>query len=100
MATRFKRNAKGEIVIRSKTFKKMNGSRREVMNGSAFKTTGGLTKKGLRYVKTKTGRRIVSKKKSIAAKTSKNPLRKLGLLRKKGSKGFKLVSRADIKQKK
>ena len=66
--------------------KKNIGSRAEVFHGVAEKTTGGLKKTDL--VKNKHGY-IVSLKKSKSMKNpKKNPLVKLGLLQKKGSKTF------------
>lgn len=49
--------------------KALNGSRREVMNGSAEKTSGGLRKKDLMYNKQ---RRIVSRKLHKLAKKQKH----------------------------
>ena len=66
------------------------GSRAEVFHGQATKTSGGLTKNDL--IKNKIGR-IVSKKKVQQSKKSKfNPLLKMGLLVKKGSKKFGRVN--------
>lgn len=50
------------------------GSRAQVMNGTAKKTSGGLSKIDLAYNKSGS---IVSKKKSVAAKQSENGLLKL-----------------------
>lgn len=62
------------------------GSRSEVFHGNAHMTTGKLTKKDL--VKNKHGY-IKSKKKVQQSKDPKtNPLLKMGLLAKKGSKKF------------
>lgn len=71
----------GEIVGGA-TFKLKEGSRRQVFNGTAEHTTGGLIKKDL--MKNKHGE-IVSKKASKAAKKTKN-LKKF--LQKKGSGQF------------
>jgi hypothetical protein len=61
------------------------GSRTKVMNETAMKTPGGLTKKDL--MRNKHGR-IVSKKKHAQGKKSIKHLRKLGYVAKKGE--FKL----------
>lgn len=62
------------------------GSRSEVFHGNAHMTTGKLTKKDL--IKNKHGY-IKSKKKVQQARDPKtNPLLKMGLLAKKGSKEF------------
>jgi len=62
---------------------KPEGSRAEVMHDKAKHTSGGLTKKDLKY--NKQGR-IVSKKKSISAKKD-NRLKKAGWGYKKGEFG-------------
>jgi len=64
------------------------GSRREVHNGSAHHTTGGLTKKDLFFNK-KTGR-IVSMKKHKSAKKEQR-LRKHGYGAKKGKFGYVIL---------
>ncbi len=62
---------------------KANGTRAEVMHGTAKKTSGGLTKKDLKY--NKQGR-IVSVKQSNRAK-KENRLVKAGYVTKKGQFG-------------
>ena len=69
--------------------KKTIGTRREVFNGTAKKTSGGLEKKDL--IKNKLGR-IVSKKKHITAKKEKR-LVKYGYGAKKGSFGYVRVKK-------
>ena len=68
---------------------KSSGSRAQVMNGTARKTPGGLTKKDLKY--NKQGR-IVSKKQSARAKRE-NRLVKAGYVTEKGVFGSKLVEK-------
>ena len=51
----------GEYDLKGKSYPELFGSRHQVWNGTAYKTTGGLTKKQL--VMNKWGR-IVSRKKS------------------------------------
>ena len=63
------------------------GSRAQVMNGTAKKTPGGLTRKDLKY--NKQGR-IVSKKQSAIAKRQ-NRLVKSGYVTEKGVFGSKFV---------
>jgi hypothetical protein len=63
------------------------GSRAQVMNGNAMKTTGNLRKNDLKY--NKQGR-IVSRKKSSRAK-KENRLVKSGYVTKKGQFGSKFV---------
>jgi len=66
------------------TFKHTVGTRAEVMHGTAAHTSGGLTKKNLKYNK---HGRIVSKKKSEKAKKDKR-LEKAGFFTKKGKFGY------------
>lgn len=60
------------------------GSRAQVMHGTAHHTSGGLTKKDLKYNK---NGRIVSRKKSMKAKKEKR-LEKAGYKTRKGKFGF------------
>ena len=69
---------------KSSGYEYLNGSRRQVHNGSAFKTSGGLTKNGLMLNK---HGRIVSVKKHNTAKKEKR-LVKAGYLTRKGKFGF------------
>ena len=64
-----KRN--GMYTIKNKTYKKLKGTRREVWNGTAFKTEGELEKKDLIQPKGKNGR-IVSLKKHMSGKNKSN----------------------------
>lgn len=75
---------------------KNEGSRAEVMHGKAMRTSGGLTKKELKY--NKQGR-IVSKKKSQIAKQDKR-LEKAGYKTKKGEFGSFYVSPTKKRSKK
>jgi len=67
-----------------KVYSKLVGSRREVMNGTAFETSGRRTKDDFKL--TKNGR-YVSKKKNMTAKKEKR-LEKAGYFTKKGKFGF------------
>lgn len=78
-----------EIRIQGKSYKTRVGSRAEVWHGTAFKTTGGLTKSHL--MKNKSGR-IVSKTKHVTAKREKR-LVKAGYGTKKGKFGFVLLGK-------
>ena len=75
---------------------KTEGTRAEVMHGTAQRTSGGLTKKDLKY--NKSGR-IVSKKKSQLAKNDKR-LEKAGYKTKKGEFGSFYVSPTKKRSKK
>ena len=80
----------GMYHIKGQKYPELFGSRRQVMNKNAYKTTGNLTKKDLHFnPKTK---RYVSKLKH--EQTLKNsPLKKLGLLAKPGTFGPNKKSR-------
>jgi len=69
---------------KGKKFKELFGSREQVMNGTAYKTEGGLTIDDL--IMNKNGR-IVSKKKHYTAKKEKR-LEKHGYFAKKGKFGY------------
>ena len=77
------RNENGNYVVGGKTFKELFGSRTQVHNGTAYKTSGGLTKSDL--IMNKWGR-IVSEKKHKTAKKEKR-LQKYGYFTKKGKFG-------------
>ena len=88
---RVKKIAKPKTIKKPRSKATINGipkygSRSEVFHGNAHMTTGKLTKKDL--IKNKHGY-IKSKKKVQQARDPKtNPLLKMGLLAKKGSKEF------------
>ena len=71
---------------------RVNGSRAQVMNGTAMKTPGGLKRKDLKY--NKQGR-IVSKKQSARAKRE-NRLVKSGYVTEKGVFGSKFVGEKNL----
>ena len=84
----------GGYTIKGGFYKELFGSREQVMNGTAYKTTGGLKKSELLM----NGRgRIVSKKKYETAKKEKR-LEKYGYFAKKGKFGY--VKRKTRKNKK
>jgi hypothetical protein len=58
--TKFKKDTNGKYVIQGRKYETLTGSRAQVMHGTAYKTTGDLTKNDL--IQNKNGR-IVSKKK-------------------------------------
>ena len=86
--TRFTRTANGKCVVSGKTFDMLIGTRAQVWHGTAFKTSGGLTKGDL--VQNKAGR-IVSKAKYMTAKKEKR-LVKAGYGTRKGKFGFVLLN--------
>lgn len=74
----------GKYHLKSGVFDELFGSRTQVMNGTAYKTSGELTKKDL--MMNKWGR-IVSAKKHKTAKKEKR-LEKHGFFAKKGKFGY------------
>lgn len=78
------KNSSGAYEIRGKSYKLLFGSRQQVFHGTAYKTTGGLTKSHL--LMNKWGR-IVSANKHSTAKKEKR-LQKHGYFAKKGKFGF------------
>jgi DVNP family len=77
-------NIHGTYTIKQKNYKLLFGSRQQVWNGTAYKTTGGLTKSNL--LMNKWGR-IVSAKKHATAKKEKR-LQKYGYFAEKGKFGY------------
>ncbi len=78
------RGEDGMYNMSGKNYKELFGSRTQVWNGTAYKTTGGLTRSDL--VMNKWGR-IVSEKKHKTAKKEKR-LQKHGYFAKKGQFGY------------
>jgi hypothetical protein len=81
--TRYTKNASG-YVIQGKRYEVLEGSRAQVWHGTAYKTSGGLTKSNL--LMNKSGR-VVSKSKYLSAKREKRLL-KAGFFTQKGKFGF------------
>jgi len=78
------RGENGMYMVSGKSYKELFGSRTQVYNGTAYKTSGGLTKRHL--MMNKWGR-IVSEKKHKTAKKEKR-LQKYGFFAEKGKFGF------------
>ena len=81
--TKFKKDINGKYVIQGRKYETLTGSRAQVMHGTAYKTTGDLTKNDL--IQNKNGR-IVSKKKHNLEKRVKR-LIKAGYGTRKGHFG-------------
>ena len=97
MTKRPHRSADGTYTINGKSYKELFGSRHQVMNGTAYKTAGELTKSQL--MMNKWGR-IVSRKKHATAKKEKR-LVKHGYTAKKGKFGYvKIGSKKNRKSRK
>jgi hypothetical protein len=86
--TRFTKSANGKYVVKGKGFELLIGTRAQVWHGTAFKTSGGLTKGDL--FQNKAGR-IVSRAKYMTAKKEKR-LVKAGYGTKKGKFGFVMLN--------
>ena len=86
--TRYTKSANGKYVVKGKGFEVLIGTRAQVWHGTAFKTSGGLTKGDL--LQNKSGR-IVSKAKYMTAKKD-NRLVKAGYGTKKGKFGFVMLN--------
>jgi hypothetical protein len=81
--TRYRKDANGNYIIHGRKYEKLEGSRAQVMHGTAYKTSGELTKTDL--IQNKNGR-IVSKKKHNLEKKVKR-LIKAGYGTRKGHFG-------------
>lgn len=75
----------GKYHIHGKTYKRLIGSRAEVMHGTAYKTAGNLTKSQLKYNK---HRKIVSRAKSAKGAQMLKRLTDKGYYTRKGSFGY------------
>jgi len=90
------RSEDGKYHIKGKSYPELFGSRQKVYNGTAYKTTGGLTKNDL--LMNKNGR-IVSSLKHKTAKKEKR-LEKAGYFAQKGKFGYvRKTARKTRKQK-
>lgn len=78
------RKPDGHYHVDGKKYKELSGSRIQVWNGTAYKTTGDLTRKNLKLNK---WGRIVSVLKHNTAKKEKR-LEKFGYFAKKGTFGY------------
>lgn len=83
---KYQKNSAGHYVIKGKTYELLVGSRAQVMHGTAYKTTGELTREA--FLQNKHGR-IVSKSKYHTGKNkNKNNLLLNGYTAKKGQFGY------------
>lgn len=82
--THFTKNANGKYVVKGKSYDMLIGTRAQVWHGTAYKTSGGLTKAHL--FQNKAGR-IVSRAKHASAKKEMR-LVKAGYGTKKGKFGY------------
>ena len=88
--TRYTKNSSGHYLIHGHKYEMLEGSRAQVLHGTAYKTSGGLKKNEI--MMNKNGR-IVSKKKHMTAKKEKR-LVKAGYGTKKGKFGFVKIGKS------
>jgi hypothetical protein len=91
--TRFTKSANGKYNVQGKSYDALIGTRAQVWHGTAFKTSGGLTKNDL--FQNKAGR-IVSKSKHQSAKKEMR-LVKAGYGTKKGKFGYVKIGKKSMK---
>ena len=99
MRRNWKRTSDGKIMVNGKKYMMLVGSRRQVWNGTAYKTghgKAGLTRNHL--MMNKNGN-IVSKKRSVTAKRKKNLGKYIDLARKNKGKTFKKMTKSMLKSK-
>lgn len=87
------KSSDGKYHIKGSKYELLEGSRAQVWHGTAYKTSGGLTRDKLHYNK---HGRIVSRKKHTSAKREKR-LEKYGFYTRKGQ--FGAVERGSSKKK-
>lgn len=90
--TRFTKSANGKYVVQGNSFDSLIGTRAQVWHGTAYKTSGGLTKNDL--FQNKAGR-IVSKAKHHTAKKEMR-LVKAGYGTKKGKFGYVKIGKKSM----
>lgn len=91
--TKFTKSANGKYVVQGKSFDALIGTRAQVWHGTAYKTSGGLTKNDL--IQNKAGR-IVSKSKHSSAKKEMR-LVKAGYGTKKGKFGYVKIGKKTMR---
>lgn len=93
--TRYSKTEDGNYKIKDKTYKMLTGSRAQVWHDTAYKTSGGLTKKNLVFL----NGRVKSKAKHLSAK-KENRLVKHGYVTKKGTFGNVKINKKPSKKSK
>lgn len=88
--TRYTKDSHGHYHIHGHKYEMLEGSRAQVLHGTAYKTSGGLKKHDL--LQNKNGR-IVSRKKHLTAKKEKR-LVKAGFGTKKGKFGYVKIGKS------
>jgi hypothetical protein len=83
---KYQKNSAGHYVIKGKTYELLVGSRAQVMHGTAYKTTGDLTRNYL--IQNKHGRIVSRSKYNTGKNKNKNNLLLNGYTAKKGKFGY------------
>jgi len=83
---KYQKNSAGHYVIKGKTYELLVGSRAQVMHGTAYKTTGDLTRNSL--IQNKHGRIVSRSKYNTGKNKNKNNLLLKGYTAKKGKFGY------------
>ena len=84
--TKYTKNEQGNYVIHGKTYELLVGSRAQVWHGTAYKTSGGLSKKEL--IQNKHGRIVSESKYKLSKTKGENNLFNKGYTAKKGQFGW------------
>jgi hypothetical protein len=100
MGRSWKRTSDGKVMANGKKFDMLIGSRRQVWNGTAFKTQAGKKALTRKHLMQKKSGRIVSKRKSAQAKTKKNLGAYITLAKKRKGKKFQKMTKSMVKGKK
>ena len=99
MGKNWKRTSDGKVMVNGKKFDMLVGSRRQVWNGTAYKTQPGKKALTRKHLMQKKNGRIVSKKKSAQAKTKKNLGAYITLAKKRKGKKFQKMTKSMVKGK-
>jgi hypothetical protein len=83
--TKYQKNSAGHYVIKGKTYQQLFGSRAQVMHGTAYKTTGELTREAL--IQNKHGRIVSRSKYNTGKNKNRNNLLLNGYTARKGHFG-------------
>ena len=83
---KYQKNSAGHYVIKGKTYEMLFGSRAQVMHGTAYKTSGELTREQL--IQNKHGRIVSRSKYNTGKNKNKNNLLLKGYTAKKGKFGY------------
>ena len=99
MGRNWKRTSDGKVMVKGKKYDMLVGSRRQVWNGTAFKTQPGKKALTRKHLMQKKSGRIVSKRKSAQAKTKKNLGAYITLAKRRKGKKFQKMTKSMVKGK-